>query len=324
MTFKNQIIQIILLTVAFSFCEAQPFRIISYNAENLFDTINDPLTADDDFTPEGNRHWDSFRYWHKLHQLSTVIASAGGWQHAALVALVEIENDTCLRDLCQRSTLRKYRYRYAHYDSPDVRGIDVALLYDPGQINITETRPIAIDFGYPTRPTRDLLYAKGITYTHDTLHIIVCHTPSQLGGKEAREKRITVLGTINTLADSIINDNHAAQIVLMGDFNDSPQNITPYIPALTNLMDTEPQSLMNYENAAHGTYVYQEIWNILDQFFISPALQNRCRARVYNADRLLKDGKPRRTYNYIRYDRNGYSDHLPIILDISVESKKTD
>ncbi len=289
---------------------------MSYNVENLFDTVNAPQTADDEFTPEGSRNWDSRRYWQKLHQLSTVIASAGEWQHAALVGLVEVENDTCLRDLCRRSSLRKYGYDYVHYDSPDVRGIDVALLYDPSRFQLSDSYPIRIDFGYETRPTRDILYVKGIADKHDTLHIMVCHMPSQLGGDEAKKKRMIVLDKIDAFADSIIKNTPSAQIVLMGDFNDSPQNISPYIPSLTNLMNTTPRSLMMFNNAAQGTYSYQEIWSTLDQFFVSAALLNRSKAQIYNADRLLQDNKPYRTYNYIRYNRNGFSDHLPVILDI--------
>jgi len=306
--------------VAFCYCKAQPFRIMSYNVENLFDTIDNPLTADNEFTPDSDRHWDTYRYWRKINQISRVIADVGEWQHAAIIGLIEIEADTCLRDLCQRGSLRKFGYQYIHYESEDVRGIDVALLYDPKQFKVIEQYPIRIDFGYKTRPTRDILYVKGLMPNNDTLHVMVCHAPSQLGGQEAQRKREFVLTQINSTADSILTNNPSAQIVLMGDFNDKPQHISPHIPALQNLMDTAPKTLTCFQNSALGTYVYQEQWSLLDQFFVSQELQNKCKARIYNPDWLMKDGNPHRNYTYIRYDRTGFSDHLPIYLDIILDN----
>ncbi len=302
--------------IAFCYCEAQSFRIMSYNVENLFDTIDNPLTADDEFTPQSDRHWDTRRYWHKISQISRTIVNVGEWQHAAIVGLVEIESDTCLRDLCQRGGLRKYGYKYVHYDCQDVRGIDVALLYDPQQFRLIDQYPIPIDFGYETRPTRDILYVKGLIPYGDTLHVMVCHAPSQLGGAAATEKRHFVLRKANHVADSILTADPKALIVLMGDFNDKPERISPHIESLVNLMDTDVRSLIIYDNSARGTYVYQEQWSLLDQIFVSPNMKNRCKAKIYNADWLMQDGKPHRTYNYIRYDRTGYSDHLPVYLDI--------
>ena len=312
-------LSIILLTVAFCFCQAQPFRIMSYNVENLFDTVNNPLTSDDSFTPEGEKQWTSYRYWNKLQQISKVIANVGEWQHAAVVGLVEVESDTCLRDLCQRSSLRKYRYKYIHHDSPDVRGIDVALLYDPKQFHLLEEHPIRCDFDFETRPTRDILYAKGVLPDNDTLHIMICHTPSQLGGNEAKRKRQFVINLINSVCDSILQNTPSAQIILMGDFNDNPQHISPHITTLTNLMNQPADSLLYLPDMSvevSGTYVFQELWSTLDQIFVSQVLVNKSKAYIYNPEWLLDNGKPHRSYQYIKYDKNGYSDHLPVFIDI--------
>ena len=289
---------------AFGLGQAQTFRIVSYNTENLFDTVNDPLTNDDDFTPHGSKQWTSFRYWHKLQHISQIIVNTGEWQQPALVALIEIENDTCLRDLCQRSTLRKFKYKYLQHDSPDPRGIDVALLYDPEQFQLLDKQFIPID----TLRTREILYAKGLIFKIDTLHTIVCHAPSQLGGQDAKERRKIVFQKINQLTDSILQKDSTAQIVLMGDFNDSPRHISPHITSLTNLM-------LQF-NDTQGTYCYQEKWTCLDQFLVSPQLTNRTQARIFKADWLIKNDKPRMTYQHIFYDHDGYSDHLPIVLDI--------
>ncbi len=289
---------------AFGLGQAQTFRIVSYNTENLFDTINDPITNDDDFTPQGSKLWTSFRYWHKLQHISQIIVNTGEWQQPALVGLIEIENDTCLRDLCQRSTLRKFKYKYLHHDSPDPRGIDVALLYDPEQFQLLDKQFIPID----TLRTREILYAKGLIFKIDTLHTIVCHAPSQLGGQDAKERRKIVFQKINQLTDSILQKDSTAQIVLMGDFNDSPRHISPHITSLTNLM-------LQF-NDTQGTYCYQEKWTCLDQFLVSQQLTNRTQAKIFKADWLIKNDKPRRTYQHIFYDHDGYSDHLPIVLDI--------
>ena len=297
-------------------CMAQPFRIMSYNVENLFDTIDNPLTADDEFVPQSDRHWDTYRYWHKMQKLSEVIVNVGEWYHAAIVGLIEVEDSTCLRDLCRRSALRTLGYRYIHYESQDVRGIDVAMLYDPNQFRPLVHYPLVIDFGYETRPTRDLLYVKGLMPNNDTLHLMVCHAPSQLGGTDAKQKRRFVLNRINQFADSLLTIDPMARIVLMGDFNDNPKRVSPYIPTLQNMMELPIDSLIAFPNMAKGTYVYQELWSLLDQFFVSQSLSDVVKAQIYNPDWLIKNGKPHRTYTFIRYDRTGFSDHLPIYLDI--------
>ena len=311
MTRLQVIVLCLILTIAPCTALAQSFTIMSYNVENLFDTINDPITADDDFTPQGNRHWNSYRYWHKLQHIAEVIVNTGGWQQPALVGLIEIESDTCLRDLCYRSNLRQLHYQYVHHESPDVRGIDVALLYDPKQFTLISECAIPIDFGYLTRPTRDLLYAVGTLADTDTFHIIVCHTPSQLGGEEGMDKRNYVLNKINSIADSIIQKSPSAHIVLMGDFNTSPENVSAQIPLLHNLM-------LDAKLESQGTYVYQQLWSTLDQFMVSPNILSCTQAHIFAAPWLLSDNQPHRTYNYTRYDTDGYSDHLPIFLNLQL------
>ena len=160
----------------------QPFRVMFYNVENLFDCRHDSLKEDREFLPGGEKKWTPSRYWRKLDALSKVVAAVGEERLPDLVGLCEVENDSVLFDLTRRSSLRALGYRYVAIHSPDVRGIDVALLYQPGSFRLLESREItvpSVDAGF--RPTRNVLYVKGRVLSGDTLHVLVCHLPSRLG-----------------------------------------------------------------------------------------------------------------------------------------------
>lgn len=284
------------------------FQIVSYNVENLFDTKHDSLYDDFSFLPKGIYRWTPYKYYNKIEQISRVIANIGQWDYPDLVALCEIENKNCLQDIKHR--LLHAQYSYIHFDCEDKRGIDVAILYRPQVFQIIDSVSI------PTKleqKTRDILYVSGITNSKDTLHVFVCHLPSMRGGKSSSDwKRTHVKHIIQTHIDSILNKNCQSNIIVMGDMNSEPIND---LNGLHNCM-------IQFEKKHQGTYKYKGIWSCIDQFYVSSSLLNKNACYIYNPDWLLQTDnkylgkKPKRSLNGLRYDKNGYSDHLPIIIDI--------
>ena len=293
------------------------FRIVSYNVENLFDCTPDSLHDDGEFTPDGLRYWTPARYYLKREHIARTIANIGGWDGVAIVGLCEVENEQCVRDLC-RQNLGNLPYSYIHFDSPDVRGIDVAMLYRTDLFRLLETYPIRVPVAEGERPTRDILYASGTMPEGDTLHVFVCHLPSQLGGASiASSLRRRAKQTVAAHTDSLLRLNPQARIVVMGDMNSAPQQD---IYGMTNLMSAK-------EKQGLGTYKYQGVWSCIDQFYVSAALADTVQASIYDAPWLLTADesytgyKPYRTYNGYQYQPDGYSDHLPIVLDIPSEAE---
>ena len=205
--------------------EKVPFRIVSWNIENLFDTHHDSLKNDREFLPDAMRHWNYSRYKKKLADIARVITAVGEWNPPALVGLCEVENDTVLRDLTRRSPLKELGYRYVMTSSPDLRGIDVALLYQRDLFKLLSSRSISIPPFNQHRPTRDLLHVSGLLLTGDTLDVFVCHLPSRSGGaKESEPYRLHAAQILRTEADSILYKRLHPQVIIMGDFNDYPTN----------------------------------------------------------------------------------------------------
>lgn len=167
------------------------FRVACWNTENLFDTRHDSLKNDYEFLPNAMRHWNYNKYKKKLSDIARVITAIGEWNPPALIGLCEVENDTVLRDLTRRSPLQELDYRYVMTDSPDLRGIDVALIYQRDLFKLLSSRSISIPVFRQHRPTRDLLHVNGLLLTGDTLDVFVCHLPSRSG----RSKRIRALST---------------------------------------------------------------------------------------------------------------------------------
>ena len=158
-----------------SFAQQIRFRVVSWNVENLFDIHHDSLKNDREFLPDALRHWNYTRYKKKLTDMARVITAVGEWEPPALVGLCEVENDTVLRDLTRRSPLKELNYRYVMTDSPDLRGIDVALLYQRDLFKLLSFRSVSIPPLKQFRPTRDLLHVSGLLLTGDTLDVFVCH-----------------------------------------------------------------------------------------------------------------------------------------------------
>ena len=286
--------------------------IINYNVENLFHPKHDSVLVDsvwvekDDYewTPEGERRWSYARYHNKVDNIARVLTNIGEWKGVDIVGLEEVENAWCMSRLCR--TMRAGEYDFVHYESPDERGIDVALIYRKSRIDTLRTRTMRVDLGKET--TRDILYVCVQVDKKDTLHLFVCHLPSQRGGKAETEwKRIRAKQVLQGGVDSVLAVDKRAKIIVMGDMNSAPKQD---IPPLTNRMI----------HIKGGTHKYQGQWTCLDQFYTSPGLDSVSEVRVYDAEWIQETDekhmglKPKRTYNGYKY-QNGYSDHLPIILE---------
>lgn len=316
-------------------------RIMSYNTENLFDTDNDPQTADDDFTPTGRLHWTKDKYRIKLLNIYKVIAGVGGWQPPEIIGLVEVENRKVLTDLLTLTPLSKYKFGIVHYESPDPRGIDVALLYKSDKMRVIEQEPIYIDFeGQPQRKTRNILYVKLVYGTADTLCVFVNHWPSRRGGEGATEDlRFEVASRLQHKVSAILKINPAARIVIMGDFNDEPSDLSliQYLKAQPNSGQTISSRLYNLtydllKKSKTGTHCFRGQWSVLDQVIVSGGLLNARKglytkysdAHVYVTDAIVQPDrknlgiKPLPTYSGPKYI-GGYSDHLPVYLDVYIK-----
>ena len=290
--------------------------LVELNCENMFDCQHDSLKDDTEWMPDGKRKWTPARYWRKLNHIGQEILSCQQEGVPDLVALVEVENDSCLFDLTRRSLLRGAGYEYLMTQSPDVRGIDVALLYQPMTF-----RPICYDYLdvkplEGMRPTRDILYVKGETLLGDTLHIFVVHAPSRYGGeKQSRPNRQLIADRLMGVVRQLPAD---AKVIIAGDFNDGATD-----PALRFLEDNGLHNVTAKATGSHGakaTYRYQGVWQSIDHVFVSTVLVDFVdKSFINDAPFLLEEDKkyggvkPLRTYNGYRYQR-GFSDHLPLVV----------
>ena len=298
----------------------QPYRVMFWNVENLFDTRDDPRKNDNEFLPDAKRRWIPYRYRDKLEKLAkTIVASGNEMEVPTLVGLCEVENDSCLYDLTRRTSLREAGYRFTITDSPDQRGIDVALLYQPGSFKLITYHGIRIPHKQLKKgPTRDILHVVGEVPSGDTLDVFVCHMPSRSGGQAKSEPyRLLTASILKHATDSVFRIRKNPYVLCMGDFNDYPNNTS--LKRLCS--DGRLQNLM--KGRKDGTYLYRAKWGILDQFIVSGTLLKR-KSRIHTSAKqvqilrhsfLFQKGKPFRTYNGLKY-QGGYSDHLPISVDL--------
>ena len=324
-------------------------RIAFYNVENAFDCRHDSLHDDQAFLPESPRNWSLSRYYEKLHHISQAIASlsTSDGLPPALVGMAEVENDSVLFGLTRQSPLRAAGYRFLmthNAPSADERGIDVALLYRPSHFHpfswsehpvmTTSLRQQSHSFFLSPSPSsirvRNILLVSGELLSGDTLDVIVCHWPSKLGGKRLSgiRRELAAASTAN-LVDSLQGVRANANIVVMGDMND-----TPHSSATTALAQ---HALVNLTEDCKGSYRYKGRWEQLDQLFVSYPLTSDhtssstqfSRIHIVDADVLREDfllesepvyggQRPFRTWNGFRY-KGGYSDHLPVFLDMEWE-----
>ena len=316
-------------------------RIMFYNLENFFDTHNDSITQDDDYTAFGMKHWGKEKYNTKLNNTYKVIASIGGWEPPEIIGVCEVENKWVVSEIARGTPLRKYNYKFIHYDSPDSRGIDVAMLYRPDKFTPIFYQPIRIVYPFDTASkTRDILYVKGLTTTKDTLHIFVNHFPSKFGGATVSiPKRNYVASVLRSKVDSIFTINPNANIVIMGDFNDEPtdESIFKNLNAKCDTTELKSQDLYKLmcklkTTEKIGTNKFREQWSLIDQMIVSTSLAKNTkkwhvknyRAYIFQAEYLLQTDETYmgvrtfRTYTGPRYT-GGYSDHLPVYMDLIYE-----
>ena len=304
--------------------------LVSLNCENLFDCQHDSLKNDLEWTPEGTNHWTRTRYWQKVNNIgreilacgdmaaSGLASSEGDFQLPDLVALCEVENDSVLFDLSKRSLLRHANYEYVMTDSPDPRGIDVALLYSPFSFRLLHHNALHVEPLKDMHPTRNILYVAGLLASGDTLHVFVVHAPSRSGGEVlTRPHRMQVARRLTAAIDSLRTLSPDANILVAGDFNDYSNDKS--IRYLESAGLTEVSKQAQGSNGARGTYRFQGEWGSLDHIFASVTMVGRlAECIVFDAPFLLEDDeayggrKPRRNYLGPRYQQ-GFSDHLPLV-----------
>ena len=306
----------------------QAYTIAFYNLENLFDTKDDPTTLDDDFTPKGRKNWNHKRYRNKIRKLGNVIAQLGAdrsFYSPAIVGVVEVENQKVLEDLVASKSLKKHQYGIVHYDSPDERGIDVALLYKKELFELlhSETFPLYLEDEYGNRDyTRDILLVKG-NLNNELIYILVNHWPSRRSGEDlTEEKRIKAAELATRITANIIAENKNAKIIIMGDFNDDPSNTSVKNYLVNNTFYNPMERLINTGN---GTLNHKKTWHLFDQIIFSKNFFNNEKekhsfkyAEVFDRY-FLKEwkgkfkGNPFRTY-IGKWYQGGFSDHFPVYV----------
>ena len=317
-----------------------------YNVENLFDTIDDPLTRDDDRTPQGKDKWTIDIYNKKLNNLSRVINEIGSDltnTTPTIVGLCEVENKKVLQDLINTNLLKNSNYGIIHFDSPDERGVDVALLYKTGKFNplTIKNYPLYLMNSNGTKDfTRDHLVVSGFL-ENEMIYLIVNHWPSRAGGQMKSEKKRISAGILNRkIIDSILVKDPKAKIINMGDFNDNPsdRSIKAVLKTLSN-----KKKLLDYElfnpmevlfKKGYGTYKYRGKWDMLDQFMITKSLvsENKghifLKASVYTKKYMINpqgryEGYPFKSFASGKF-LGGFSDHFPIYLYLAKKASLDD
>ncbi|MGL4332055.1 MAG: endonuclease [Bacteroidales bacterium] len=317
---------IILLLAVCIYAEAsdfRSFRIVFYNVENLFDTRKDSAKQDEEFLPESPRKWNYTKYRKKQLDISRVLCAIGEWDIPALAGLCEVENDSVLMYLTRRTPLRELGYRYVMTDSPDRRGVDVGLLYQPDQFRLIESNSIRQPLELP--PTRDILHVTGQVMSGDTMDVFVCHLPSRRNGERLTNVvRKRASATLMRYVDSVASVRLTPVIIVMGDMNDGDPQA---------LFDVSADKLIHVSHGQNntGSYYFQNAWETIDHFLVSPYLNDsannvsvfQSKSFIFAPDFLLQENKkgekvPKRTFRGTFYT-GGYSDHLPVFMDLKIK-----
>lgn len=306
-------------------------RIVFYNVENYFDPFIDSTTSYNEFTAEEERHWNYSRYKSKRSRLYKVITALGGWNSPSIIGFAEIENRFVLEDLIENTPLKNTNYQIIHHESIDHRGIDVGLIFNADKVEILYEKPIRLIKEDSTEfTTRDILYVKSLIAT-DTLHLFINHWPSRYGGMlQSAPFRQLAATTVKIITDSICNADSTANILLTGDFNDDPENKSIQILTGSEMGCSLQNLKLSTSNiSVKGTLKYQSDWNYFDQIIVSDNMLSHDNSlkivnntgHIFDASFLLEEDeknlgmKPKRTYIGFKYN-GGFSDHLPVYLDI--------
>ncbi|MDB5195907.1 MAG: endonuclease/exonuclease/phosphatase [Flaviaesturariibacter sp.] len=308
-----------------------------YNLENFYDTVDNPAVNDEEFLPKGARNYNGEVYWNKVGKLASVLSGIGTEMNPdgpAIQGVAEIENDTVLTDLINHPLLKKRGLKIVHYDSRDIRGVDVGLLYNPKYFTVTKSDKLFVQLPGGSKDayfTRDILWVQG-KLDGETINVYVNHWPSRTGGEErSAPARAAAALVCKRHVDSLLKVDPSAKIVIMGDLNDDPvsPSIVKVLGAKGNVADVKPNGLFNpwteLYNKGIGTLAYQDSWNLFDQILISYPWLNKEQSgffyfgqRIYNKEFMTENmgrykGYPMRTWDGNTY-RGGYSDHFPTYL----------
>ncbi|MBF1079128.1 MAG: endonuclease [Prevotellaceae bacterium] len=302
------------------------FTFVELNCENLFDTRHDSLRHDEEFLPASALRWTPQRYWRKLNHIGKAILSCGeldsGMMVPDMVVLTEVENDSVMHDLTRRSLLRGAGYSYVMTSGPDIRGIDVALMFSPYAFRLINSHAIRVVPPAGFSPTRDILYASGELIGGDTLHVFALHAPSRRGGEAAtRIYRMQVAQRMAEAVDSVRHCNQHPLILIAGDFNDYTGDASLQFLETHGVREVSAQA--SGRHGAMGTYRYHGVWASLDHVLCNAALTAHLHSCYVNDmpfllvdDEKFGGKKPRRNYLGPKY-LNGYSDHLPLVTIFS-------
>lgn len=303
--------------------QAAVFTAAWWNVENLFDLRDDPKTNDDEFTPTGDRHWTRRKLDAKLQGLYKTLAMM---DLPDVVGLGEVENAYVLRELCQGTPLAQLPYRYVHYDSPDRRGIDVALIYRTDRFTVTHSRPISVSDSAEGYFTRDILLVEGITSKGDSVCMLLNHWPSKRGGEEADAQRLRIADTLRSHMVSLHKAHPSAAVIAMGDMNSEAAEdaIAQGMGFGSDTLSPDGIRLLTQRLPRDkGSHKYQGQWRYIDHvFFLADESWQVKKLKLPIFDHLLTDDgnrpdqRPKRTYQGPRYE-GGLSDHLPLLLKLS-------
>jgi predicted extracellular nuclease len=326
---------IFFISVFNTFSQKKATVIAFWNVENLYDTINDKTIDDEEWLPTSKNKWNTERYNKKLDHTATIISKIGVDEQkdgAAIIGLAEIENKNVLVDLINTKQLKSRKYDIVHFNSPDARGIDVALLYQKKYFKLKSSKTYTVKLpGDSSRATRDQLLVSGLL-NGELTHVIVCHWPSRRGGEEkTNELRVSAAKVSKHIIDSILQTDKNARIILMGDLNDDPSNesIKSVIKTTKEANQSKDDVMFNPMENIHekgeGTLSHKGKWNLFDQIIISPALLQLNKksltyssAKINNFPEVCETnpkylGQPLRTFaggNYL----GGYSDHFSVCI----------
>lgn len=339
MTGKYQVCLAAVLLMAASSCSSvknsvrNEYTVVSYNVENLFDTVDDPKIPDEEFLPASEKKWDNERYQKKLTDLARVISEINPNELPEVVGLVEVENRTVLDDLIKTGQLGTQKYGIVHEESPDYRGIDVALIYRRDAFKEIGHEVLPVVFpDDPDFKTRDILHVTG-KMGRKLVHVFVNHWPSRIGGDEKTEpKRVLAATVLKTKVNQILADDHKARIIILGDMNDEPANKSLYEILGADSPDSGAKlvNLMMPDDAKGlGTYFYSGNWNMLDNIVVSNGIVNGNNLKVFQDKGFIyttdwttftnKNGvkTPNRSYVGDKYV-GGVSDHFPVYFKMIV------
>lgn len=326
-----------------AFAQKQNYKVsvvAFYNLENFYDTVDNPIVNDNEFTPKGERNYNTEIYLNKVGKLASVLAQMGTDENPktpegpAIIGVAEIENDTVLTDLIHHPLIQKRGYQFIHYDCKDARGVDVALLYNPKYFTPEASQSLFVHLPSGAKDsyfTRDVLWVKG-KLDGETIHVYVNHWPSRLGGEErSAPGRAAAAMVSKKHIDSIIKVDGDQKYIIMGDLNDDPisPSITKVLQAKGKIEEVKAGGIFNpwiemYKNG-FGTLAYQDAWGLFDQIMISQKWLDKkqdgfffYKAFIFNRDFLTENNGryknyPMRTWDGLTY-RGGYSDHFPTYL----------